>query len=101
MIQAGGGLGFLQKAAAALRIAGFRAGQYLNRYGAIQPGVQGFIDFTHATRAQFFKQLILLNLPPYHTTASGKLPVCHTWKSPRKGSWQGKVLGSKVGGSYL
>src|ERR1019366_4069709 len=86
VIQAGRGLGFLQEAAAALGVAGFRGGQHLEGYRAIQPGIQGFIDFPHASRAQFLEQLILLKRSPYHTAASGTLPVWHSWKAVGRGT---------------
>ena len=63
VIQAGSGLRFLDEAAAALRIAGFRAGQDLDRDDTVQPRVLGLVDIAHAAGAQFFKELIMRNDP--------------------------------------
>src|ERR1051325_4460052 len=86
MIETGCRLCFLQEAPAPLRVARFRARQHLDGYRAVQARVQGFVDLTHAARAQLIEQLILLNCSPYHT-AAGKLTVCHSWRRVGRRSW--------------
>ena len=51
MVEGGGGLGFLLKAAKPFGIARPVLGQYLDRNVAFQRGVAGAIDLAHAARA--------------------------------------------------
>ena len=85
MIQRGSGLRFLDEAAAALRIAGARGGQNLDRDEAVEAGVLGLVDLAHASGAEFFQKLILENSSADHSGSffrkgeppEGNFLVCH------------------------
>ena len=62
VVKRGSGLGFLDEAAAALRIAGHAGGQHLHGDEAVETGVAGFIHLAHAAGAEFFEELILQNV---------------------------------------
>ena len=61
MVQRGGGLRFLDEAAAALGIARHFRRQHFDGDKAVEPRVLRLVDIAHAARAQLLEQLVLKN----------------------------------------
>ena len=66
VVQRGSGLGFLDKAAPALHVAGVGGGQHLHRHEAVETRVLRLVNLTHASGAQFFQHGVMGNRPPDH-----------------------------------
>ena len=62
VIQSGGGLGFALKAGESLRIASDFGREEFESHEAVQLGVFGFVDHSHAAAAQFFEDVIVRNV---------------------------------------
>ena len=56
VIEGGGGLGFLFEAPSGVVVAEKMRRQEFQRHGAVEFGVDGFIDDTHSAFAEFFRE---------------------------------------------
>jgi hypothetical protein len=63
MIEPGGRLGFTLETFQSLAILGQSLRQELERDKPVQPGVFGFVNYTHATGAQLLQDAVVRNAP--------------------------------------
>ena len=61
MIEGGGGLGFLLEAPSCVVVTQKMRCQELQRHGAVEFGVDGFIDDSHPAFAEFFANDVVRN----------------------------------------
>ena len=71
VVQRGGGLRFLDEAAAALGIARAGAGENFDGDKPVEAGVLGLPDFAHASGAELFQELIVVDSFPDHRSTPG------------------------------
>ena len=78
MIEGGGGLRFLNEAAAAVAIAGACVGQHLDRDHPVQARVLRLPDLAHSAGAELLNYLVMGNRTPNHNAPqSTDILVCH------------------------
>ena len=61
MIQSGSGFGFALEAFERLRVVGDIVGEKFQSDGAVEAGVLGFVDDTHAAATEFFDDAVVRN----------------------------------------